>query len=145
MGDVVAIKKANDEFFRADERRAEVLRREIASSAGPDKQNDLVQILGNAAWHALLSNQPVHSARLGEEALKLDASQTWINVNLGHAYLFLGRVDDAKKIYSATKDVHRSTEGTRKYADEIKDDFNLFRKLQMTRSEMSRIESELGI
>jgi tetratricopeptide (TPR) repeat protein len=145
IGDVAAIRTSYEELFRADERWTEVLRREFSGNAGADKKTDLVQALGNASWHALLGNQPLQSARFSEEALQLDSSQTWINVNLGHAYLFLGRIDEAKKIYSATKDIRRGAEGTRKFADDIKDDFNLFRKLQMTMSAMSRIESELGI
>jgi tetratricopeptide (TPR) repeat protein len=145
IGDVAAVRTSYEDLFRADERWAEVLRREFAGSPGAEKKTDLVQALGNASWHALLSNQPLQSARLGEEAIKLDSSQTWINVKIAHAYLFLGRIDEAKKIYSATKNIPRGSDGTRKYADEIKDDFNLFRKLQMTMSEMSRIESELGI
>lgn len=144
MGDIVAVRSSYEQLFKAEARWADVVRRELAAGT-TDKHSDLVQALGIAGWHALLGNQPLEAARLSEEALKLDSSQTWINVNLGHAYLFLGRVDDAKKIYAATKDVPRGTEGNRKFADDIKDDFNLFRKLQISLSDMNRIESDLGI
>lgn len=144
VSDVAAARDSYEELFLAGQRWADVVRRQFAAAEKEDARKDLVQVLGTTSWHALLGNRPKEAAQLAEEALKLDSSQPWIRVNLGHAYLFLGRIEEAKAIYLAVKDLKRNDAG-RMYSDEIRDDFSLFRRLQFTLAELSRIERELGI
>jgi len=89
--------------------------------------------------------RPRLAVQYGEEAVKLDSSQTWLKVNLGHGYLFVGRYDDAKALYLATKDVRKQSDPKTTFVEDIKDDFALFRKLGIAIPDMGRIERELGL
>jgi tetratricopeptide (TPR) repeat protein len=80
-----------------------------------------------------------------EAALSINPDTPWNTVNLGHAQLFLGRYADAVKLYSSVRDRSRSEDGKRTYANEIRDDFSLFRRLGLTRPEMARVERELKL
>jgi tetratricopeptide (TPR) repeat protein len=145
MNDAQAARKTYDAAFQADERWLAIARERHAKSANAATRSDLVQAYGDAGWNALLSGRSKVSAQYNEAALKLDGSRTWIRVNLGHAYLFLGRIEEARKVYIAVRNVNRSEDGTRKYSHEIRDDFALFRKLGIGVPAMDRMEREIGI
>ena len=80
-----------------------------------------------------------------EAALSLNPDTPWNTVNLGHAYLFLGRYAEAMQLYKSVRDRNRSEDGKRTYAHEIRDDFVLFRRLGLTLPEMARVERELKL
>ena len=48
-------------------------------------------------------------------------------------------------VYVAVRNINRSDDGKRKYADEIRDDFALFRKLGIGVAAMDQMEKEIGI
>ncbi|MGH6767580.1 MAG: tetratricopeptide repeat protein [Xanthobacteraceae bacterium] len=145
MDDIPAAKQTYDAMFQADERWLAIARERHTKSANADTRSDLVQAYGDAGWNALLSGRSKLSVQYCEAALKLDGTRTWIRVNLGHAYLFLGRIEDAKKVYIAVRDIDRSADGKRKYSHEIRDDFVLFRKLGIGVPAMDRMAREIGI
>ena len=141
LGDVEAAKKSY-----AD---ASAVQQQVVEAAGSDLSNAAaktayVDDCGAGSWYALLSNQAQQSADLAEAALKLDPSKSWIDVNRAHAYLFLGRYDDAKAIYLKQKDARNAASG-RITPDIIRDDFALFRKLGLSTDAMERMAKDLGI
>jgi hypothetical protein len=80
-----------------------------------------------------------------EAALSINTETPWNTVNLGHAYLFLGRYDEAIKLYSSVRDRSRSQDGKRTYAHEIRDDFGVFRRLGLARPDIERAQKELRL
>ena len=77
-----------------------------------------------------------------EAALSINPDTPWNTVNLGHAYLFLGRYAEAMKLYASVRDRNRGDDGKRTYANEIRDDFAIFRRLGLTRPEMARARAK---
>jgi len=121
----------------------------VVEVAGSDLSNTAaktayVNDCGKGSWYALLSNEAQQAADLAEAALKLDPSKSWIDVNRAHAYLFLGRYDDAKAIYLKQKDTRSAASG-RITADIMRDEFALFRKLGLSTDAMERMAKDLGI
>ena len=148
MEDFAAAKKTYGELYRADERWLAVARTAFQEAESVDNRADLVKAYGDAGWHGLLSGEWKAPSQYMEQALALDREPqkpAWIRVNLGHAYLFLGRYADAKAIYLDVKDEKRSEDGKRTYADEIRDDFVLLRKLGLGIPEMDRMVHELKL
>jgi tetratricopeptide (TPR) repeat protein len=144
LNEFAAARKAYGEIFESDQRLLKVVRQQHLGSENATTRNDLIETLGALSWSALLSSQPQSAFDYATEALKLDPSKTWIKVNLGHAYLFTGRYEDAKAIYLAVKDVPSATAG-RTYGWYVKDDYSIFRKLQIATPEMSRVEQEVEL
>jgi tetratricopeptide (TPR) repeat protein len=145
MGDFAAAKRTYLELAEADERWLALARQLNAKTANDQTRADVVQAYGDAGWHFLLGGRAQASVQYSEAGLKLDGSKTWMRVNLGHAYLFLGRIEEARAIYVAVRNVNRSDDGKRKYSDEIRDDFALFRRLGIGVTAMDRMEREIGI
>lgn len=148
---VLQLKSGNADAAKksfADALAAQILVARLAYEAAvkdPSKVKDVVTPYGHVTWFALLTSQPQRAANYAEIALKVDSSKTWINVNLAHAYLFLGRYDDAKAIYLKVKDTSHSADGKRKFVDDIRDDFDIFRKLGIATPDFDRMVSEIGI
>ena len=137
-------RKAHDEIFQNDLQLLKLARQQYASGETATTRNELVEVLGTLSWEALLSSRSQSALDNASEALKLDTSKTWIKVNLGHAYLFLGRYEEAKAVYLMIKDVPTATAG-RTFSYYIKDDYQIFRRMQIATPELTRMEQELGI
>lgn len=142
-GNVDAAKKSFVDALAAQVRAADVAY--VAALKDASKKKDVVNPYGHVAWYSLLANQAQRAANYAQAALKVNSSQTWINVNLAHAYLLLGRYDDAKAIYLKVKDTPHSSNDKRTYAADIRDDLDIFRKLGITTPDFDRIASEIGI
>jgi hypothetical protein len=145
MNDAAAAVATYAALFEADRSWIVVARELHDKSPNATTRDDLVQAYGHAGWHALLGGRNKESLQHSETALELDSSRTWVKVNLGHAYLFLGRAGEARKIYIEVKDVNRTDDGKRKYAHEIRDDFALFRKLGIGVPAMDAVAKDIGI
>jgi tetratricopeptide (TPR) repeat protein len=102
-------------------------------------KRDLVSALGSASAMALFNRDPSGAARYAEEANELMPPQAWIEVNRAHAYLLLGRFDAAQVIYRRciTEDPF--------YAEDVKEDFRVFRQRGVDVPSMGTIEREFGI
>jgi tetratricopeptide (TPR) repeat protein len=144
-GEFAAAKAAYGDLFRADERWLGVARATFQKNESADARADLLKAYGDAGWHGVLAGETKSPAQYMEQALALDPKPPWIRVNLGHAYLFLGRYADAKAMYLGVKDEKRSDDVNRTYANEITGDFALFRKLGLGIPEMDRIVRELKL
>jgi tetratricopeptide (TPR) repeat protein len=138
LGDVEAAKKSYAD--RAAERLQWV---KIRCSNLRDATAYIVDC-GKGIWYALLSNRAQQAADLAEAALNLDPSKSWIDVNRAHAYLLLGRYDDAKAIYLKHKDTPSDLDG-RMTTDIIRDDFTQFRKLGLAIDAIDRMAKDLGL
>jgi predicted Zn-dependent protease len=97
----------------------------------------------------LFNRRAPEAAKWAEEALALDPSAVWIETNRAHAYLFLGRIDEAKAIYLDNKAIYldnkdKRVPGGRTFATAVIDDFEMFRKNGIDIPAMHEIETLLS-
>ena len=127
------------------ERWLGIARNNFMKTSSDANRSDLVQAYGDAGWNALLAGRAEAALPHLEAARSLNPDTPWNTVNLGHAYLFLGRYAEAIQLYASVRDRNRSEDGKRTYGHEIRDDFAIFRRLGLTRPEMARAERELKL
>jgi tetratricopeptide (TPR) repeat protein len=140
-----AARNAYGDAFVAVERWLVIARDSFMKTSSDASRNDLGSAYGDAGWHALLAGRASEAAAHIEAAQALSPDSPMNTVNLGHAYLFLGRYAEAVKLYAAVKDRNRTDDGKSTYAQAIKSDFSLFRRLELTPPDMARIERELKL
>ena len=141
-GDIEAAKKSFADAAASQQRVADAAY--LAQLRDRRNQPDAITQYGQAAQLFLLSGQPQLAINYGEPAFQRDESQTWIDVTLAHAYLFLDRYDDAKAIYLKVKDmVSPGSKST--FADAIRKDFDLFRKLGIAPHDLDRMAKDIGL
>jgi tetratricopeptide (TPR) repeat protein len=145
MNEPAASRAAYGEIFVAAERWLGVARENFMSTANETNRDELMRAYGDAGWNGILAGRPSDAVPHIEAALSISLDTHGNTGNLGHAYLFLGRYAEAIKLFNSVKDRRRSEDGKRTYANEIKDDFALFRRLELTRPEMARAERELKL
>jgi tetratricopeptide (TPR) repeat protein len=115
--------------------------RKLYAAPNVSAKDELAGALGSLAYDLLLNHQVQNAAVLTEESIKLDPSAVWIKLNRAHAYLFLGRFDDAKHVYLEIKGEPLRDGLT--FAQAIKDDFSEFRKNGINTPEMAEMEALL--
>ncbi len=107
----------------------------------------LAELYATKAWANLLGQHPKEAVIAAERAVKADPSQTWIKVNLAHAYCFVGQWEKAEVIYLENRRVPIS--GGQSFADVVRADFATFRARKLVSPEldieMKRIERLLGV
>ncbi len=145
LSDPLAARNAYGEIFVAAERWLDIARDDFMKTSSDTNRSALVQAYGDAGWNAILAGRATDAVPHIEAALSINPDTPWNTVNLGHAYLFMGRYADALKLYSSVRDRNRGDDGKRTYANEIRDDFAIFRRLGLTRPEMARAEKELRL
>jgi len=141
LGDVEAAKKSYDDAAAGQLRWVEIRSSDLRDATA---KTAYIDDRGTGSWYALLSNRAQQAADLAEAALKLDPSKSWIDVNRAHAYLLLGRYDDAKAIYLKQKDTPSDLNG-RMTTDIIRDGFTQFRKLGLAPDAIDRMAKDLGL
>ena len=145
LSDPAAARDAYGEIFVAAERWLEVARDNFMKASSDANRGTLLQAYGDAGWNGILAGRPIDAVAHLEAALSLNPDTPWNTVNLAHAYLFMGRYVDALKLYNSVRDRNRGDDGKRTYANEIRDDFAIFRRLGLTRPDMARAEKELRL
>jgi tetratricopeptide (TPR) repeat protein len=145
LNDPAAERETYNQIFTAADRWLGVARDNYMNNPSTAARDDLTRVYGDAGWNAILVGRAKEAIPLIESALVLNPDTHSNTVNLGHAYLFLGRYAEAIKLFNSVKDRRRSEDGKRTYANEIRDDFALFRRLELTRPEMARAERELKL
>src|SRR5262249_812787 len=106
---------------------------------------DMVDLLGAAAWSALLAGHPQEAAEFSEAAHALAPARGWIEVNHAHALLLLGHYDQAKEIYLAVKDQPSATDRARPLRLDISEDFAIFRQLGLATGDVERMKKDVGV
>jgi tetratricopeptide (TPR) repeat protein len=143
-GDVAAAQKSYADALAADMRGAEVTRWAFRKDQKSANRTNVIQAYIRIVWSALLAGKPQEAAEHAEIVIDADPSLTATNVNRAHAYLLLGRYDEAKAIYLATKDI-RKGDTNETYADDIRDDFEQLSKLGLATPDFARMTKELGL
>jgi tetratricopeptide (TPR) repeat protein len=138
-------REAYGEIFAVAERWLGVARDNFMATSSDTNRNELLQAYGDAGWNAILAGRPADAVAHIDAALSINPDTPWNTVNLGHAYLFLGRYDEAIKLYNSVRDRSRSQDGKRTYAAEIKDDFGVFQRLGLTQAEFARAQKDLRL
>jgi tetratricopeptide (TPR) repeat protein len=119
-----------------------IRRRLHASGSSADTKAALVKALGASSFCLLFNHRAEDAADRAQEALALDPTAVWIETNRAHAYLFLGRFDEAQAIYRENKD-KRLSDG-RTFGKTVADDFEAFRKNGIDVPAMREIEASLS-
>ncbi len=145
LSEPAAARDAYGEIFVAAQRWLDVARDNFMKASDDTSRGALVQAYGDAGWNAILAGRATEAVPHLEAALSISPDTPWNTVNLAHAYLFLGRYADALKLYNSVRDRNRGEDGKRTYANEIRDDFAIFRRLGLTRPDMARAEKELRL
>jgi tetratricopeptide (TPR) repeat protein len=126
----------------SSEEALKIRRQLYAAGPPPVFKDELVDALGATSFYLLFSRRAEEAAERAAEALSLDPSVVWIETNRAHAYLFLGRFDEAKAIYLDNKD--KLVPGGRTFAKAVIDDFEMFRKNGIDIPAMHEIETLLS-
>jgi tetratricopeptide (TPR) repeat protein len=101
----------------------------------PDAKDRLIFNLGILSNDALFVKKDEVALAAAEEALALDPSQLWIATNKAHGLMFLGRIEEARRLYLANKEWER----------EIAKDFVELREFGRSDPLMDQILAELGV
>ena len=105
--------------------------RRAAAIAGNQRA---AEALGSLAWAEILNNHAADAIHHAEEAIDHDPYETWLKVNLLHAYLLANQIDRARQIYRANR-------GEQVYDDlfeiAVLDDFKQLRALGLDRGAMA--------
>jgi tetratricopeptide (TPR) repeat protein len=75
------------------------LQRDPDREASPDSKEMLVSSLGYISFNALFVGRDAEALAAAEEALQLSPGELWIVTNKAHALMYLGRTDEALRIY----------------------------------------------
>jgi hypothetical protein len=75
------------------------------ANVDPDDKSRIANLYGNRAWLEVLNAQFPLALADAQQGLAYDPTQVWIAVNEAHAYLFLGRREDALKIYQSNASI----------------------------------------
>jgi tetratricopeptide (TPR) repeat protein len=119
--------------------------RRIYAAAAPDAadaKTGLAQALGSLSWELILNKRTQEALDSAMESLKLDPTLLFVQMNRAHALLLLGHFDEASAIYVANKD--KKFDNGKVFADIVRDDFALLRKLGIDTPDMKRIEALLA-
>jgi tetratricopeptide (TPR) repeat protein len=118
----------------------DIARRLAMGPGRTDYVNTLVDMLGGYAFAKLQNREYSDALALSDEATALAPDQLWLLSNKAHALMFLGRSEQARKIY--IEHVGEAVSGGEKWERTILDDFATFKKLGMNNPEMKIISSE---
>src|SRR5205085_2751049 len=97
--DTAGARKSYGDAAAADMAAAEIARAAYVNNATKASKEDVVNAFGHVSWSSSLIGDPARAKNYAEVILKVDPSQAWIQINLAHAYMLLGRHDEAKPMY----------------------------------------------
>jgi hypothetical protein len=98
----------------------------VEKSADKGDKTHLADFWGGMSYSFLLAREDKLALDYANKGLALDKNEAWIKVNLAHAYLFNGKVDEAKHLYAEIKDVKW---GDHLLQQDIRDDFKELQSL----------------
>jgi hypothetical protein len=113
----------------------------VEKSGNADGKASLARFWGGLGYSFTMAGADALALTCDEKGLSIDGSQAWIKVNVAHAYLFTGRVEDAKHLYNEIKTVQWND---RPLIEDIRDDFKELRSLGRDHPAMDSILSMLA-
>jgi tetratricopeptide (TPR) repeat protein len=141
--------KALVELKRSDEAKAEgrdamqfveTNCADVEKAGNADGKASLAQFWGGLGYSFTMAGADALALTCDEKGLSIDGSQVWIKVNVAHAYLFTGRVEEAKRLYNEIKSLKWND---RPLMEDIRDDFKELRSLGRDHPAMDSILSML--
>lgn len=100
-------------------------------------QDNVVGALGRIAYGRLFAGQFEGSEEISREALALDPTKKWLEINLAHALLFQGRIGEADAIYLGNRGVALGDDA---WEDVVVADFNELRAGGVDHPHMVEVE-----
>lgn len=116
--------------------------------AEPEYKNLLAGAFGSRSWYDLFVGDFGGAIADAKRGLEYDDKEVWIHTNEAHGYLFLGQIEQARKIYFEYAD-KRAFPGTADFTifrESVLNDFKDFRKRGIPNVDLhviDNIESEL--
>lgn len=95
---------------------------------------------GSLSWWALFARDYTFAERAARRCLELDPERSWVQANLGHAYLLQG---DLKKAKDAYRPLKGKTNGSKNYKTTIEEDFQALEAENITHPGMTEIRTWL--
>jgi tetratricopeptide (TPR) repeat protein len=140
-GDIAGARRSYSEAFAANQQSINIL----AAAQNSGSMNDYWDAVDATAWSGILAGKPDQVTKLAEDGLKMDPSQVRLDIRRAHAYLLLGRYEEAKAIYLAREKVPLKPHRIQTFAHVIKADFAVLRRLGVAVSDIDRMAREIGI
>lgn len=110
--------------------------------AGADVADFIGELQNNVAWFALFNQAYDQALVAAQEAVDRFPGVLLYKPNRAHALLFLGRVEEARAVYSAHRNA--SVSDTATWSDLIKGDFAALRAAGLNHPAMADIETDLA-
>lgn len=127
--EALAAQERHVEMTEADELKAD-------GKAGGQTTSALVGL----SWYALHAREFSRALAGAERGHALTPSDLVIETNRAHALMFLGRLDEARELYRAYVD--KRPNPSRTWQEEIRGDFQAFRRIGLDHPLMQEIEAE---
>jgi tetratricopeptide (TPR) repeat protein len=104
---------------------------------------DLVVLINDVAWYALLARSPERALAAAQEAVTMAPERLETILNQAHALMLLGSIDQAKQLYYSQRQKTFHLQGTtRLWEDAVLDDFVSLREAGLNDPLMSGIEAD---
>jgi Tfp pilus assembly protein PilF len=113
------------EAIRQYQRRLQICEQLAKEDAGAHLPL-LALAYGNLSWGYLFVNESRQSETAAHRALELDATQTWVKVNLAHAMLFQNRFSEADELYRELSQIIEANQKT--FTPTILDDLKVLKR-----------------
>jgi predicted Zn-dependent protease len=139
--DIAGARQSYSEVFVANWQSINILA--VAQNSG--SMNDYWNAVDATTWSGILAGKPDEATKLAEDGLKMDPSQVRLDIRRAHAYLLLGRYEEAKVIYLAREKVLLKSHRIGTFARDINADFDVLRRLGVAVSDIDRMAREIGI
>ena len=118
------------------------MERLLAKTQGPaGSKQFLAQLYSTTAWTALLARRAPEAVTAAQTSLEIDPTSLLARMNLAHAYLLTGQVEQARAIYVENKDV--VLDDRRGFTQVVLKDFKDLRDAGLSSPDMDEIEAML--
>lgn len=107
-----------------------------------DIRDKLALSYANLSWYTLVTKNYKSAISAAQSALSFDPSLTWVNINMAHAYLFMGNFEAASKLYLKYRNVEYHNGG--KFKEKYLRDFKYFQENGLDNKDFKRIVDVLN-
>jgi WD40 repeat protein len=132
--------------FRQWKMKAEADEKRLPSD--PGQTAEVAADYGRLSWYALFAREFGQALQAAEKAISMDPDNgMWVETNLAHALMHLGRKEEARKVYLAHKGQPIKTRGVKeapRWNDVIRKDFADLRGAGLADPLMDQVEREFG-
>jgi tetratricopeptide (TPR) repeat protein len=115
---------------------------DIKTTGGPAAET--ARALGGLAWYELFARQFEGALAASVRALSLAPTEVWLATNRAHAFMFLGREEEARAAYLQHRGERPHKNDNKTWEEVVLEDFIEFEKRGLTHPQMAEIRSLLA-